>query len=69
MVAMEDATENRKSNNNDLNRQRTMQQIEAELTQETGLENPKDELLRLSSTTGFGPLLHAGRLSVPLQKD
>ena len=32
MVAMEDAPENQQSNNNDLNRQRTMQQIKAELT-------------------------------------
>ena len=36
MVAIEDAPENRQSNNNDLNWQLTMQQTKAELTREKG---------------------------------
>ena len=45
MVAMEDATENRQSNNNDMNRQRTMQHMESELTREKVFEHAKDEFI------------------------
>ena len=45
MVAMEDSPENRQSNNNDLNRQRTMQQMKDELTQEKGFEHSESELI------------------------
>ena len=43
IVAMEDALENRKSNNNDMNRQLTIRQMEAELTQEKGFKHSKDK--------------------------
>ena len=45
IFAMEDAPENRKSNNNDLNQQRSMQQIKDELTQGKVLEHSKDEFI------------------------
>ena len=45
MVAMEDGPEKRQSNNNDLNRQHTMQHMEADLTQEKGFEHAEDEFI------------------------
>ena len=45
MVSMEDAPENRQSNNNDMNWQRTMQHMEAELTREKVFENAEDEFI------------------------
>ena len=46
-----------------------MQQMKSELTQEKRLNMPNMNLFMLSSTIVCGPLLHDGRLSVPLQKD
>ena len=47
MVAMEDEQENRQSNNNNMNQQRTMQHMEAELTQEKRFEHAKDECIEV----------------------
>ena len=45
MIAIEDAPENRQSNNNDLNRQHSMQHIKVELTWEKGFEHAEDEFI------------------------
>ena len=45
MVAMEDAPENQQSNNNDMNRQRTMRQMKDEFTREKGFKHAKDEFI------------------------
>ena len=45
MVAMEDAPENHQSNNNDMNRQRNMRQMKAELARDKVFKHAGDEFI------------------------